>query len=116
MKDDREAPPDIGCDTDDEEDYEYFAGDTNTYDSALDCFDELEWLSQTLLAFRAGQRGFFDMLMSKVDPELSARFQEAMASLPDVKARESRANHLVEKLARDTKQKKHGVRLMAASC
>jgi len=108
--------PDIGSETDDEEDYEYFAGDTNTYDSALDGLDELEWLSQSLLGFRDGQRGYFDMLMSKVDPELSARFQEAMASLPEIKARESRANHLVEKLARDTKQKKHGLRLMAASC
>ena len=56
------------------------------------------------------------MLMSKMSADESKQFQEAMAALPDVRAREDRAAHLAEKLARETKQKKQGTRLMAASC
>ncbi len=46
------------------------------------------------------------MLMSKLTSEESEEFQKTMASLPDIKAREDRASHMVDKLARETKQKK----------
>lgn len=96
----------IDDDEDDSEDsdYEYTGGDLALYDSALDDIDELIAVKETLQKISQVDMNYYQRLMSAMNQEELAKFNETMQNAESLKQREEVVRKQIDEF--ELKQKK----------
>ncbi len=88
-------------DEEDDSDYEFTGGDLAIYDSALDPIDELLFVKENLERINAVDAAYMSRLLSALNPDEVAKFNENMQTAQALKDREEvvrkQADEMVDK-------------------